>query len=59
MRLFLATLAAAALASVRAQIDPAACTTSTALEYAFDLSLSAACYKGTVGECPPPRTRAS
>ena len=52
MRLFLATLAAAGLAAVQAQIDPAACATASSLVYNFDLASAAGCYKGTVGEHP-------
>ncbi|KAA0159998.1 hypothetical protein FNF28_05578 [Cafeteria roenbergensis] len=48
MRLFLAALAAAGIASVQAQIDPAACATASTLKYNFDLSAAAGCYKGTV-----------
>ena len=56
MRLFLAALAAAGIASVQAQIDPAACATASTLKYNFDLSAAAGCYKGTVGEHLCPRT---
>ncbi|KAA0172658.1 hypothetical protein FNF27_05882 [Cafeteria roenbergensis] len=48
MRSLFAVIAAAALASVRAQIDPSACSVQTALEFTFDLTAAAACAKGTV-----------
>lgn len=50
MRSLFAVIAAAALASVRAQVDPSACSVQTALEFTFDLTAAAACAKGTVGE---------
>ncbi|KAA0148601.1 hypothetical protein FNF28_07434 [Cafeteria roenbergensis] len=48
MRMLLAALAAAGIASVQAQIDPAACAAAATRKYDFDLAAPAGCYKGTV-----------